>query len=69
MKTEQQARQEFAAYFLDLQDSMTREGEGAKVSKFWEWEFFIQHQIEEGHIPAEAITWQCPRSLESELNK
>ncbi len=67
MKTEQQARTEFAAYFLDLQESM--ECEGAKIEKLWEWETFIQHKIEEGEIPANAITWKCPRSLKPELNK
>lgn len=67
MKTEQQARKEFAAYFLDLKRSM--EAEGGNVGKSAEWEFFIQHMIDEGDIPAEAINWKCPRSLESELNK
>lgn len=67
MKTEQQARKEFAAYFLDLKESM--ESEGGKVGKTTEWEFFIRHMVDEGELPAEAITWKCPRSLESELNK
>lgn len=67
MKTEQQARKEFSAYFLDLKGSM--ESEGGKVSKSAEWEFFIQHMVDEGDLPLDAINWKCPRSLESELNK
>ncbi len=67
MKTELQARQEFAAYFLDLKASMAREG--AKVEKFAEWERFIEHQIDEENFPVEAVSWKCPRSLESELNR
>lgn len=65
MKTEQQARKEFAAYFLGLKESM--ESEGGKVGKTAEWEFFIQHLVDEGELPTEAVTWKCPRSLESEL--
>ena len=52
MKTEQQARKAFAAYFLDLKASM--EKEGGKVEKFAEWERFIEHQIEEGDYPTDA---------------
>lgn len=37
-KTEHEARIEFAHYFLDLQASLKREGEGAKADKHQEWE-------------------------------
>lgn len=67
MKSELQARKEFAAYFLDLKASMAREG--AKVEKFAEWERFIAHSIEEGNFPADAVNWKCPRSLDAELTK
>lgn len=68
MKTEQQARKEFAAYFLDLQETLDREGEGAKADKYGEWDMCVAHWIEEGEAPAEATNWKCPRSLEAELN-
>lgn len=67
MKTEAQARKEFAAYFLDLKESM--ESEGGKVSKSAEWERCIEHWIEEGDAPANATGWKCPRSLKTELQK
>lgn len=67
MKTEAQVRKDFAAYFLDLKASM--EAEGGKVSKSAEWERCIEHWIEEGDAPAEAVSWKCPRSLEAELKK
>lgn len=65
MKTEQQVRREFAAYFLDLKESI--ESEGGKVAKSDEWGFFIQHLVDNGELPADAVKWKCPRSLESEL--
>lgn len=66
-KTQQQIRIEFAHYFLHLKESM--EAEGGKVSKFAEWETFIEHLIEEGDLPPEATSWKCPRSLEAEIRK
>lgn len=45
------------------------EAEGGKVSKSAEWERCIEHWIEEGDAPAEAVKWKCPRSLEAEFNK
>lgn len=68
-KTEQEARIEFAHYFLDLEASLKREGEGAKADKHQEWENFIAHLVEEGDLPAEAKSWTCPRSLEAEIRK
>jgi len=68
MKTEAEARKEFAAYFLDLKETLAREGEGAKAEKFAEWDKCLAHWIEEGDAPAEAVNWKCPRSLETELN-
>lgn len=67
MKTNAQVRKEFAYYFLDLKE--TNEREGCKVSKSDEWRFFIQHMVDEGDLPAEAIDWPCPRSLNSEIKK
>ena len=67
MKTEQEVRKEFAAYFLDLKTSM--EKEGGKVCKVAEWKFFVQHKVDEGSLPAEALVWKCPKSLGSELGK
>lgn len=69
MKTEQQARHAFAAYFLDLKASLEREGAGAKANKQHEWETCIAHWVSEGEAPAEAVKWKCPRSLESELQR
>lgn len=68
-KTEQATRIEFAHCFLDLQASLKREGEGAKVDKNQEWETFIAHLIEEGEVPSDATSWKCPRSLEAEIRK
>jgi hypothetical protein len=62
-KTETQVRSKFAAYFLDLQADLARDG--VTVNKQSEWEFFIEHCIEEGEVPAEARSWKCPRSLKS----
>ena len=67
MKTNPQVRKEFAHYFLDLKESIEREG--GKVSKADEWKFFIQHMVDDGDLPAEAIDWACPRSLKSEIKK
>lgn len=61
MKTEAQARSEFAAYFLDLKASMARDG--ATVSKQSEWEFFVEAEIDEERLPVTARAWACPRSL------
>ena len=63
MKTEQQLRKEFAAYFLDLKASMTKDG--GNVSKSSEWLFFLQHLIDEGELHTDAINFKCPRSLKS----
>jgi hypothetical protein len=60
-KTEQQARADFAAYFLDLRESMKRDG--GTVNKAAEWKTVIGFWIEEGQVPAEAINWKCPRTL------
>ena len=65
--TEQTARAKFAHYFLHLKESMA--AEGGKVSKAAEWERCIEHWIEEGVAPAEAVSWKCPRSLEAEIRK
>lgn len=61
--TETQARSKFAAYFLDLQADMARDG--VIVSKQTEWDFYIEHGIDEGELPTEARSWKCPRSLKS----
>lgn len=67
MMNEAQARKKFAAYFLDLKASMA--AEGGKVGKSAEWERCIEHWIEEGDVPADAMKWKCPRSLETEFKK
>jgi len=66
MKTEPQARSEFAAYFLDLQADAR--ASGAAVDRATEWEFFLQAEIEEGNLPASATAWKCPRSLKNLVN-
>ena len=66
-KTENEAKYEFACYFLDLQEEMRRDG--AVVNKLDEWERFIANLIEEGDAPVEAVFWKCPRSLTSEIKK
>jgi hypothetical protein len=63
IKTQAQARSEFAAYFLDLQADAHRDG--ASVNKASEWEFFITNEIEEGRVGQDARLWKCPRSLKA----
>jgi hypothetical protein len=59
MKTQDQARSEFLAYFHDLQADAARDE--YKVCRQAEWEFFTNHGIEEGHLPEAAREWPCPR--------
>jgi len=66
-KTEQQIRSEFAAYFLDLKESMAHDG--GCVNKSSEWDRFVARKIEEGEIPNEASKWKCPRSLVAEMQQ
>jgi hypothetical protein len=61
MLTEDEFREKFAHYFLDLQESM--KAEGGYVNKFTEWEGMVEHSIEEGLVSEEARSWKCPRSL------
>jgi hypothetical protein len=68
MKTEQQVRREFAAYYLDLRESQKRDG-AAVPSKFDEWEKFVRHLFEEDEIPLSGTSWPCPRNLEAEMKK
>ena len=68
MRTEQQVRREFAAYFIDLRDAQKKDG-APPPSKSREWEFFINHLLEESEVPPIAVDWKCPRSLETELKK
>ena len=67
MKTEKQARLEFAHYFICLKESMA--SEGGRVSKSAEWERRVEHWIEEGDAPSDAVNWKCPRSLESVISQ
>lgn len=64
-RTESQVRQQFAAYFLDLQESA--KAEGYKVGKASEWEMFIARMIEDGEVPEEAANWKFPRKLTAQF--
>jgi hypothetical protein len=68
MLTEAQTRRKFATYYLDLRDAQKRDGATAPP-KAQEWEYFINHLLEESEVPPVATTWKCPRSLEAELKK
>jgi hypothetical protein len=61
MMTESEFKEKFAYYFLDLDESIRKDG--GRVNKFDEWERFVEFHIEEGDLPAEARNWKCPRSL------
>ncbi len=60
---QQEARREFASYFLDLQAAMKLEG--AKVCKLTEWSNFIIIKIDCGELPDYAREWKAPRSLKN----
>lgn len=60
MKTQDEARKEFANLYEALKDDAKREG--YSVNKSAEWERFISHGIEEETLPANANTWRMPRS-------
>lgn len=68
MRTEEQVRREFAAYYIDLKESQARDG-AKPPPKSREWEFFVNHLLEENEVPPVAIMWKCPRNLEAELKK
>lgn len=61
MRTEQQTREEFAKYWESLKDAY---GKGAG-NKSEVWEQFISFKVEEGDVPADAITWTMPRSTKN----
>jgi hypothetical protein len=60
MKTIDNLRDEFRAYFAHLRDA--QRADGAPVpNRREEWSRFVAHYIDEGFIPAEAANWTCPR--------
>ena len=56
MKTIDNLRDEFRAYFAHLRDA--QRADGAPVpNRREEWSRFVAHYIDEGFIPAEAANW------------
>jgi hypothetical protein len=50
---------DFQAYFEDLRAENERDG--ARVSRRDEWARFVEHAIDGGKLPPDAVSWTCPR--------
>jgi hypothetical protein len=61
VKTQDQARREFAIYYEEVNADSKRDG-GGGVHKSELWDMFINHGIEEERFPADATNWKMPRS-------
>jgi hypothetical protein len=54
--TQVETRHAFRLYFNELRASLRREG--GDVNRAYEWSRYLEHLIECGEIPAEAINWK-----------
>ena len=60
MKTQDEARREFAILYEEVKLDAARDG--GSVIKSELWETFITHGIEDERFPENATAWKMPRS-------
>lgn len=60
MKTQEQAREEFASAYESMRAENARDG--GIFSKRVLWETFIENGIDYDRFPADAVNWKMPRS-------
>jgi hypothetical protein len=54
--TKAEVKKEFRLYFADLQASLR--SEGGKADRQTEWQFFVRNNVDEGHLPEDALNWK-----------
>jgi hypothetical protein len=60
MKTQVEARREFAILYEEVKLDAARDG--GHVTKSVLWETFIEHGIDDERFPANAVKWKMPRT-------